>query len=112
MNERREGVRVALDVKVSEKLVAGTAKARAINLSNVGMRYTKPGNTPGHGAKEVFLEFALAGESEPIRVMGWVVEEIAKGDALETAVTFMFLQKTDEMKINTYVQKQLSKLSQ
>jgi hypothetical protein len=108
MNERREGIRVALDVTVSEKLVAGSAKAKAINLSNVGMRYTKPGTTPGHGAKEVFLEFTLAGEAEPIRVMGWVVEEIKKGNGLETAVTFMFLQESDEKKINTYVKKQLS----
>lgn len=106
MNERREGVRVALDVTVSEKLVAGTAKARAINLSNVGMRYTKPGNTPGHGAKEVFLEFTLAGETEPVRVTGWVVEEIVTASGLETAVTFMFLQENDEKKINTYVHNQ------
>ena len=108
MNERREGIRVGLDVTVSEKLVAGTAKARAINLSNAGMRYTKPGSAPSHSAKEVFLEFTLTGEAEPIRVMGWVVEEIAKGNGLETAVTFMFLQENDEKKINTYVQKQLS----
>lgn len=108
MNERREGVRVALDVTVSEKLVAGSAKARAINLSNGGMRYTKPGNAPSHGAKEVFLEFALPGASEPIRVMGWVVEEVAKDNGLETAVTFMFLQEGDERKINTYVQSRLA----
>ena len=112
MNERREGIRVALDVAVSEKLVAGSAKPKAINLSNVGMRYSKPGHAPSHGAKEVFLEFTLTGETEPIRVMGWVVEEIAKDTGLETAVTFMFLQENDEKKINSFVQKQLSRLSQ
>lgn len=108
MNERREGIRVALDVTVSEKLVAGSAKAKAVNLSSAGMRYTKPGSASGHGAKEVFLEFNLAGEAEPIKVMGWVVEEIAKDNVLETAVTFMFLQEADEKKINAYVEKHLS----
>lgn len=108
MNERREGIRVALDVTVSEKLVVGSAKAKAINLSSAGMRYTKPGSTAGHGAKEVFLEFTLAGEAEPIKVMGWVVEEITRDNALETAVTFMFLQENDEKKINTYVKNQLA----
>ena len=107
MNERREGIRVALNVTVSEKLVAGSAKAKAVNLSSAGMRYTKPGNTSSHGAKEVFLEFCLDGEADPIKVMGWVVEEIAKGNSLETAVTFMFLQEGDEKKINTYVKSQL-----
>ncbi len=107
MKERREGVRVALDVTVSEKLVSGSAKARAVSSSNTGMRYTKPGNANSHGSKEVFLEFNLSGETEPIRVMGWVVEEIAKDNILETSVTFMFLQDCDEEKINTYVNKQL-----
>ena len=107
MDERRQGIRVALDVTVSEKLVSGTTKARAINLSNTGMRYTKPGNTPRHGSKEVFLEFTLSGETEPIRVTGWIVEEIEKDNILETAVTFMLLHENDEDRINTYVKKQL-----
>ena len=106
MDERREGIRVELDVAVSEKLVAGTAKARAINLSSTGMRYTKP-NINRHGSEEVFLDFTLPGETEPIRVMGWVVEEIEKNNALETAVTFMFLKENDEEKINAYVKKHL-----
>ena len=38
MKERRQGIRVALDVTVSEKLVSVTTKARAVNLSNTGMR--------------------------------------------------------------------------
>ena len=105
MDERRQGVRVALDVVVSEKLVSGTSKARVVSLSNIGMRYTKPNNTPLHGSNEVFLEFTLPGETESIQVMGWVVEEVEKDNILETAVTFMFLQESDEKKINTYVKK-------
>ncbi|MBU0486074.1 MAG: PilZ domain-containing protein [Proteobacteria bacterium] len=107
MNERREGIRVALDVTVSEKLVSGTLNARVVSLSNTGMRYTKPSNIRRHGAKEVFLEFTLPGESESIKVLGWVVEEIEKENILETAVTFMFLPENDEGKINTYVNKHL-----
>ena len=107
MDERRQGIRVALEVTVSEKLVSSTSKARAINLSNTGMRYTKPSNTPRHGSKEVFLEFTLSGETEPIKVLSWVVEEIEKDNIIETAVTFMFLQKSDEEKINTYVKKHM-----
>ena len=108
MKERRQGLRVELDVTVSEKLVSTTSKARAISLSNTGMRYTKPNNTPRHGSEEVFLEFTLSGETEPIRVTGWVVEEIEKDNILETAVTFMFLQENDEEKINNYVKKHMS----
>ncbi|MBU0479699.1 MAG: PilZ domain-containing protein [Proteobacteria bacterium] len=107
MDERREGIRVELDVTVSEKLVSGTAKARAINLSRTGMRYIKPVNYGRHGSQEVFLEFTLSGESAPIQVTGWVVEEVAREDLLETAVTFMFLPEGDEKKINAYVQKHL-----
>lgn len=107
MKERRQGIRVALDVTVSEKLVSATTKARAVNLSNTGMRYTKPSNTPCHGSEEVFLEFTLSGETGPIRVMGWVVEEIEKDNNLETAVTFMFLQENDEKKITNYLEKHL-----
>ena len=107
MNERRQGIRVALEVTVSEKLVSATTKARAVNLSNTGMRYTKPSNTPCHGSEEVFLEVTLSGETEPIRVMGWVVEEIEKDNILETAVTFMFLQENDEKKITKYFEKHL-----
>jgi c-di-GMP-binding flagellar brake protein YcgR len=109
MKERRQGVRVALDVTVSEKLVSTTSKARAISLSNTGMRYVKPGNSPRHNSEEVFLEFILSGETEPIRVTGWVVEEIEKDNSLETAVTFMLLHEKDEEKINTYVKKHLHK---
>jgi hypothetical protein len=107
MDERRQGIRVALEVTVSEKLVSSTSKARAINLSNTGMRYTKPSNTHHYGSKEVFLEFTLSGETEPIKVLSWVVEEIEKDNIIETAVTFMFLQKSDEEKINTYVKKHM-----
>ena len=107
MDERRQGIRVDLDVVVSEKLVESTTKARAINLSGSGMRYTKPGDTPRHGSKEVFVEFTLAGEADPIRVMGWVVEEIEKDNTLETAVTFVFLKESDEEKIVDYVKKHL-----
>ena len=107
MDERRQGIRVALDVTVSEKLVSTTTKARAINLSSTGMRYTKPGKTPRHGSEEVFLEFTLSGETEPVRVTAWVVEEIEKDDILETAVTFMLLHEKDEEKINTYVKNHL-----
>ena len=106
MDERREGIRVALDVTVSEKLVSSSSKAKAINLSKSGMRYTKPNKTK-HGSEEVFLEFTLSGETEPIQVMGWIVEEVEKDNSLETSVTFMFLQENDEEKINTYVNKQL-----
>ena len=106
MDERRQGIRVELDVIVSEKLVSGTSTARAINLSSTGMRYTKLSNIR-QGTKEVFLEFTLAGETEPIRVLGWVVEEVEKDNILETAVTFMFLQARDELKINAYVKKNL-----
>ena len=105
MNERRQGTRVELEVTVSEKLVSGNSKAKVISLSNTGMRYTKPSNTPRHGSEEVFLEFTLPGETEPIKVMGWVVEEVEKDNILETAVTFMFLQENDEERINTYVKK-------
>jgi hypothetical protein len=107
MNERREVIRIELDVNVSEKLVSGSAKAKAINLSSNGMRYAKPGRAGRHGSQEVFLEFTLTGESEPIKVMGWVVEEVEKDNLLETAVTFMFLQPGDEEKINTFVNKHL-----
>ena len=105
MNERRQGTRVELEVTVSEKLVSGNSKAKVISLSNTGMRYTKPSNPPRHGSEEVFLEFTLPGETEPIKVMGWVVEEVEKDNILETAVTFMFLQENDEERINTYVKK-------
>ena len=107
MDERRQGVRVALDVNVSEKLVSGTTKAKAVNLSNTGMRYVKPDNSPRHNSEEVFLEFTLPGETDPIRVTGWVVEEIEKDKRLETAVTFMLLHENDEEKINMYVKNNL-----
>ena len=107
MKERRQGIRVMLDVTVSEKLVSTTFKAKAINLSNTGMRYTKTGEASRHGSEEVFLEFTLPGETEPIRVTGWVVEEIEKDNTLETAVTFMLLHEKDEEKINAYVIKRM-----
>jgi len=107
MEERRDGIRVELDVTVSEKLTSGSTKARAGNLSRTGMRYTKPGHAALNGSKEVFLEFTLPGNSEPIKVMGWVVEEIEKGDQLETAVTFMFLQEDDEARINDFIKSRL-----
>lgn len=108
MEERREEVRVELNVTVSEKLVSGSARAKAINLSRSGMRYIKPAGSDRHGSKEVFLEFSLAEGAEPIRVLSWVVEETAKKNLLETAVTFMFLPEVDEDKISSYVRKKLS----
>jgi len=104
MNERRQGVRVPLDVSVSEELISGYSKAKTLNISSSGMRYSKPAGAACHGSKEVFLEFNLPGQEEPVRVLGWVVEEIKKNDALETAITFMFLQENDEKKILAHVE--------
>lgn len=101
-SERREFVRVELDLPVRVGLAGGDLVARVVNLGEQGLRYLRPSEIAMNEDREVMLEFTLPGE-ETIRVLGWVAEKQPQGNDLAVSVTFFSLPEEDALRIRRFV---------
>ena len=99
--ERREHRRVSFDIDIREEQLRGTQTARAIDLCELGMRYTKPLSARHDQQREVLLRFDLAGE--PVTVLGWVASQRIHAGERETSVTFTCMQPDEEERLRRYV---------
>ena len=106
-SERRSAQRAAINTTVTEEYLSDKQQVEAVNICEHGMQYIKPLGSKSCKGKEVFLTFSLLERLEPIKVLGWVVDERETQDFIETHVTFMFLPAKDESLIRDYVASQL-----
>lgn len=107
ISERRSAKRAIIDATVTEEYLSEKKKFKAINICEHGMHYSKPLGSKSCKGKEVFLTFSLLERLEPIKVLGWVVDERETKDSIETHVTFMFLPAKDESLIRDYIASQI-----
>ncbi len=101
--ERREFLRANLNVFIHEETSRNSKLARALDVSERGMRYLMPAEPREEDAPPVALEFCLPGDERPIRVLGRVVYGEADGVQQRTAVEFTRLEGADAGRIRRYV---------
>ncbi len=101
--ERRSVLRAPISVPVVEQHRSDQQEVIAVNISEHGMYYRKPVHARSCQGEEVFLTFSLEEETQPIKVLGWVIEETINEDLIDTHVDFMFLPVQDEEKIRHFV---------
>lgn len=101
--ERRNAERLPVQVDVIEEYQGKEQCVTCLNISEYGMLYKKPGETAYQKGEEVFLTFSLIDRLQPIKALGWVVDERPAGQHFETHVTFMFLPEKDEQFIREYI---------
>ncbi|HOX43686.1 MAG TPA: PilZ domain-containing protein [Myxococcota bacterium] len=104
--ERREFLRANLNVFIHEEAERQSLLARALDVSERGIRYLMPGS--GREEDEpasipVTLEFCLPGDDRPIRALGRVVYGAGDGILQQTAVEFTRLEGADAGRIRRYV---------
>jgi len=94
--ERRGLKRRSVELAVLERSKGHEARARAVDLSAVGMRYLKPAGTAAGGPeREVELELALPDDPAPLRVRGFIVDQGMVGDEQATSVLFAYDDDVD-----------------
>lgn len=101
--ERRNVLRAPISVPVVEQHRLSQQEVTAVNISEHGMSYQKPVKAGSCQGEEVFLTFTLHEEEQPIKVLGWVIEETVNENLVDTHVNFMFLPVQDEEKIRHFV---------
>ncbi len=101
--ERREYLRAEVNVFVNEALDCEAMLARALDISEAGMRYAKPSGPVKRTGPEVRLEFCLPGEQEPVQTKGQVVYDYLDEKVHSTSVTFTALDTNDAERIRQYV---------
>lgn len=106
--ERREFARVPLDVEIVVEALHERHEARAINIGELGMRFTKPPGHPTPRGTEVLLDFELPGDPEPIRILGWVASDRDGGPTPSTSVTFVFHSEAEADRIRQFVSRHRS----
>lgn len=101
--ERRYTNRTSLSIPAVEEFEEQEREVIAVNISEHGIRYKRSLSSPRCRHQEVFLTFSLVQQVNPIKALGWVVDERENDGFLEAHVTFMFLPEKDEMTIRDYV---------
>ncbi len=101
--ERRNTKRATFQATVTEEYLTQEQQVTAVNICEHGMHYCKPLGSTSCQGEEVFLTFSLLERLEPIKVLGWVVEERETEDSIAAHITFMFLPTKDEEMIRDYV---------
>jgi hypothetical protein len=104
--ERREFLRANLNVFIHEEAERQDLLARALDVSERGIRYLMPGSgreEDGAASIPVTLEFCLPGEDQPIRALGRVVYGSGDGILQQIAVEFTRLEGADARRIRRYV---------
>ncbi|MEE4241072.1 MAG: PilZ domain-containing protein [Desulfopila sp.] len=103
VEERRTARRVPVKLSVTEEYLAATQHVAAVNISEYGMHYYRPLDSEKRVNREVLLTFSLLDRPQPIKALGWVVEERVTGEKIASHVTFMFLPEKDERSIRDFV---------
>jgi len=101
--ERREYLRADLGVFVTEETRRATTIAKVSDVSERGLAYSKPVGQKTRRDAELFLEFSLPSELEPIRATGKVVYEQVEGQVHATAIEFTRIDSRDAVRIRNYV---------
>lgn len=101
--ERREYLRAEVNVFVNEDLDTGAMLARARDISEAGMRYSKPSGPVRRTRPEVRLEFCLPGCEDPVQTTGKVVYDYLDDQVHSTSVSFTALDAADAKRIRQYV---------
>ena len=101
--ERREYLRAEVNVFVNEDLECESMLARALDISEAGMRYTKPSGPVMRTGPEIRLQFCLPGQEEPVQTTGQVVYDHLDAKVHSTSVTFTSLDTNDAERIRRYV---------
>ncbi len=102
-NERREYLRADLNVFINEENRTARLLAKAVDISERGLAYMMPANTPRRDHPEVTLEFSLPGEEQPVRALGRVVYDQDSEHSLGTAIEFTMIRSSDAERIRQYV---------
>lgn len=108
IEERRGSQRASVSVPATEEYLAEEQEVTILDISEHGLHYQRPADTSERAGKEVLLTFSLLERLQPIRALGWVVDEQKKSDVISTRVTFMFLPEKDEHTIRDFVCKEIA----
>ncbi len=101
--ERRTTTRVPLVRTIKEEYLSEIQEVKGVNISEHGMCYQRPCDSGRRKGGEVLLTFSLLDRLQPIKALGWVVEEKEMGEKIEAHITFMFLPEQDEELIRGFV---------
>jgi hypothetical protein len=101
--DRRLHERVPLRVELWEETHRGRSRARASNISELGMSYSGSAFAPRIDGEEVILRFRLPGDGRPIEVLGAVADERCLARTSQTCVTFVWPRLDDVERIRSYV---------
>jgi hypothetical protein len=101
--ERREYLRAPVNVFVNEDLPGRMMLARALDISEAGLRYSKPRAEYARTVPEVQLRFCLPGDEDPVEARAFVVTDHLDGSTHSTSVQFTQLSFSDAERIRQYV---------
>lgn len=108
IEERRSSQRASISIPAVEEYNAKEQEVTILDISEHGMHYQRPADKSKRAGQEVLLTFSLLERLQPIRALGWVVNEEPNGDYVSTRVTFMFLPEKDELTIRDFVYKEIA----
>ena len=101
--ERREYLRAGLNVYVNEDIKKDSHLAQALDISEGGIRYVKPSGFFCREDEDVYLEFCLPDDQNPIKALGRVVFNRLDEHAHSTSVVFTALSPDNVDRIRRYV---------
>lgn len=103
VKNRRRSTRAPIDMPVFEESPFNKNTARAVNISEWGLRYfmlTAPG---ARRHRDVHLEFFLPHDTRPIKAIGWVTSERRDRLFHSRSVRFTSIEDSDARRIREYV---------
>jgi len=101
--ERREYLRAELNVFINEDVKSGCRLTRSVDICEGGLRYMKPPGAFRREGKDVYLEFCLPQQQQPIRTKAMVVGDSIDESRHATSVVFTALSPKIADLIRSYV---------
>ena len=106
IEERRVSRRATVQLSVIEEHLASEQTVTAVDINEHGMQYRRPFDKKRNPGEEVLLTFSLLDRLQPIKVLGWIVNERLIEHQIATHITFMFLREQDEAAIQSFIETQ------
>jgi len=102
LDDKRVFARMPVNMEVVELIGDERLPARALDLGELGMRYVTSAR-PSGPAREVELEFELPDGAGPLRVGGWIADELVVEDKRYTSVMFAYRTDGDAARVCQHV---------
>ena len=104
-NNRRRFARAHVDIPVRTEDVGGATVVHAMDDSEWGLRFHTLAGTPVARRGEVYVEFTLPDDTQPIRASGCIASDREVRVTRMTSIRFTLLRDEDAARIRGYVER-------